>query len=103
MTVRILSRQQCGLVPPDLSRLSVRSRSDLFGVTVHCTVTPTADPVATWRQIQTEYMSGQNVNHQRYGDIPYNDAITLAGGILAGRIMGTSARTRCRPTMSRTG
>lgn len=81
----VLNRAQCGLAPPNLSRLSHRAPDQLIGVTVHCTVTPTADPVATWRQIQAEYLSGNNVNHQAYGDLPYNDGITLDGRILTGR------------------
>lgn len=86
--VEILTRDQCGLALPNRDRLSGRLPDHVVGVTVHCTVTPTADPVATWRQIQAEYLSGNNVNHAQYGDIPYNDGITLDGRILTGRPHG---------------
>jgi hypothetical protein len=85
MSLRILSRADCGLAPPNTARLSLRGAERLIGVTVHCTVTPAADPVATWRQIQREYLTGNNVNGQKYGDLPYNDGITLDGRILQGR------------------
>lgn len=83
--MQILTRAQCGLAPANLAHLSIRSPDRPVGITVHCTVTPTSDPVATWRQIQQEYLSGNNVNHAVYGDIPYNDGITLDGRILQGR------------------
>lgn len=83
--LRVVSRAEMGLAPANTARLSLRGTDRLVGVTVHCTVTPTADPVATWRQIQAEYLSGNNVNHTVYGDLPYNDGITLDGRILQGR------------------
>jgi len=86
--VTIVTREQCGLQAPNPARMSTRPIGQVVGVTVHCTVTPTNDPLATWRQIQREYLDGNNVNHERYGDIPYNDGITLDGRILAGRAHG---------------
>lgn len=83
--VKIVTRQQMNLAPPITNRMSRRAPDKLIGVTVHCTVTPSDDPIGTWRAIQREYQSGQNVNHQVYGDLPYNDGITLDGRILQGR------------------
>lgn len=83
--VTIVSREQCGLTPANPARMTYDAFRPIFGVTVHCTVTPAADPVATWREIQREYQSGRNVNHAAYGDIPYHDGITQDGRILAGR------------------
>lgn len=54
-------------------------------MTIHVTVTPATDPVRRWREIQGHYLDGNNVNGQRYGDLPYNDAVTLDGRILSGR------------------
>lgn len=83
--VEILSREQCGLVPPDTSRLSFAHDDTVVGVTVHCTVTPTKDPVRKWREIQAQAMAGTLPSGDHYGDTPYNDGITLDGRILAGR------------------
>lgn len=83
--MRIVTRAELGLAPANPAHLTSRGTDRLIGVTVHCTVTPTADPVGTWRQIQAEYLSGNNVNHTVYGDLPYNDGITLDGRILQGR------------------
>lgn len=81
----IVRRDQMKLAPPNLARLSIRRPDKVIGVTVHCTITPSADPVGTWKQIQAEYLSGHNVNHEQYGDLPYNDGITMDGRILEGR------------------
>lgn len=83
--VDIWSRERCGLAPPDTSRLTKRDPGALVGVTFHVTVTPASDPVHTWQRIQAEYMSGNNVNHVKYGDLPYNEGVTLDGRILQGR------------------
>lgn len=83
--VEIVRRHELGLRPEDPSRLSQRPAGALLGVTVHVTVTGASDPVGTWRRIQAEYLDGTNVNHQRYGDLPYNDAVTMDGRILEGR------------------
>ena len=81
----ILTRAQCGLLPPNLNRLEVATPGQLVGVTVHCTVTPTADPLATWRDIQSAEMRGADPSHDTYGDIAYNAGVTLDGRILTGR------------------
>jgi hypothetical protein len=81
----VLTREQCGLRPENPARLSERVAGQLMGVTVHVTVTPAADPIHTWQKIQAEYMDGNNVNHAQYGDIPYNDGVTMDGRILSGR------------------
>lgn len=86
--VQILDRTHLGLLPPNERRLSRRPIGNVIGVTVHCTVTPTVAPATTWRQIQAEYMDGHNVNHEVYGDLPYNDGITMDGAIFAGRDHG---------------
>jgi hypothetical protein len=94
--VVFLDRTRCGLEPPNLAHLSRRT-DPLVGVTVHWTDTalPNVHDVgrqvyaraalAAWQQIQREYMSGNNVNHEVYGDTPYNAAFDDTGRILAGR------------------
>jgi hypothetical protein len=79
--VEWLTREECGLVEPD-ARLALRAggpTAAIWGVTVHWTVTPPGDAVATWRAIQ------RNEMQNGYGDIAYNAGITDAGQILAGR------------------
>jgi len=83
--VDIVRRSQWGAAPENPARLSERAPDKVVGITVHVTVTPTNDPLRKWRQIQTEYLNGNNVNHTKYGDIPYNDGITLDGRIVEGR------------------
>lgn len=81
----VVSRSTCGLAPPNLARLHVRAPGKLVGVTIHHTATGGAFPIPTWCTIQREYMSGQNVNHEVYGDTPYNDGISGDGRIFVGR------------------
>jgi hypothetical protein len=58
----------------------------LVAVTVHWSGgAATADPVATWRALQGEAMSGHNVNATVHGDIEYNAGITDARQIFLGR------------------
>lgn len=83
--VTIVTREQSGLLAPNLARMGTRPIGDVIGATVHCTVTPAADPLATWRRIQREAMMGALPSGDLYGDIPYNDGITLDGRILQGR------------------
>lgn len=65
--------------------MSIRPLVPVVGITVHVTVTPTTDPVAKWREIQHEAMGGALPSGDLYGDIPYEDGITLDGRILGGR------------------
>lgn len=83
-----VTRQQCGLAAPDTSRLSVRS-DKIVGVTKHHTggSAPRSphDSLRLWRDLQAQAMSGNNVNHTRYGDIEYNAGFDDFGQILVGR------------------
>lgn len=85
MAPRIVTRAEWGALPENPARLSERAPTRLVGLTVHHTATSPLDPIGTWRQIQRDYLSGNNVNHERYGDTPYNDGITANGLILVGR------------------
>lgn len=88
MTVRWVTRNQCGLVLPNFSHLSTRNDKP-WGITKHHTgsarpVVP-LDSLRLWRELQAEAMSGNNVNHTVYGDIEYNVGFDDFGQILIGR------------------
>lgn len=85
MATTIVTRQQCGLLAPNVARLSLRPVAQVVGVTVHVTVTPATDPLERWREIQHAAMNGSLPSGDHYGDIPYNAGITSDGRILAGR------------------
>jgi len=86
MTVKLLSREQCGLAAPNPARLTLRHDA-IIGITVHVTATAEPDhhPTGTWAAIQRAEMSGNDPDHAVYGDISYNAGITLDGTVLAGR------------------
>lgn len=81
----VVTRQECGLRPANPARLQPRGGQPLWGITAHVTVTGSGAPAQTWRQIQAEYTSGNNVNHTVYGDLPYNVGISMDGRIFEGR------------------
>jgi len=90
MTVRWVTRDQAGLQPPNLARLSRHDPHDRrWGVTKHHTAGATPhvplDSFRIWRELQASAMSGNNVNHTRYGDIEYNVGFDDFGQILVGR------------------
>lgn len=71
MSVVWHSRQELGLVAPNLAHLTPRSQP-YRGVVVHWIGGPeTATPAVVWRRLQQEAMNGDNVNHTVYGDIEY--------------------------------
>lgn len=82
---RVVSRAECGLRPPVTARLARRAPNPIWGITTHITDTPSNTPLATWREIQAAYLSGNNVNHTKYGDLPYNVGLSMQGWILEGR------------------
>jgi hypothetical protein len=92
MSVVFHSRQDLGLAPPNTSRLSLRN-GKIRGVTVHWVGVPQepAHPAPFWVDLQTQAMSGNNVNHTVYGDIEYNAGACESiahpgeGSIFAGR------------------
>lgn len=81
----VVTRQECGLRPPNPARLTLRGGQPIWGIVAHITVTGASAPAATWRTIQAEYMDGHNVNHTVYGDLPYNVGISMDGRIFEGR------------------
>lgn len=81
----VVSRAECGLRPANPARLTPRGGQLLWGIVAHITVTGAGDPLGTWRAIQRDYQSGNNVNHAVYGDLPYNVGIAMDGRILEGR------------------
>jgi len=83
--MKVFTREQCGLQAPNMGRMALRPAGTVWGITAHVTVTGENDPLNTWREIQASYMNGHNVNHEVYGDIPYNVGITMAGDVLDGR------------------
>lgn len=93
----LVTRQECGLRLANPARLQPREGQLLWGITTHITVTPSNTPLATWRQIQADYMTGHNGNHEIYGDLPYNVGIAMDGRILEGRDdvwVGAHAKSR---------
>lgn len=88
---RWYTREQIGLAPPNLSRLSRRWPGVAFlrGVTVHHTASANprtlAESMALWREIQREAMNGNNPNGTQFGDLEYAAAFDPLGNILAGR------------------
>lgn len=73
MSVAFHSRKDLGLVPPDLNHLGHRI-GKIRGVVVHWfdDAPEPQHPSETWRELQRNAMSGNNVNHTVYGDIEYN-------------------------------
>lgn len=93
----VVTRRECGLRAPNTARLSARGGQPLWGIVAHITVTGAGSPAATWRAIQAEYMDGHNVNHEVYGDLPYNVGISMDGRIFEGRDdrwVGAHAKSR---------
>lgn len=96
ITVHWLTRAQAELPPaPPMAPRPVH----LFGTTVHHTATPDPEthPLARWKQIHDEAISGALAD--RYTDIPYNAGVCKlaagVGGVLAGRPNGViGAHTR---------
>lgn len=88
MGVTWVPRAACGLVDPDPHRLSART-DPILGITKHHTggnaPRDAADSRRTWRALQEQAMSGQNVNHVQYGDIEYNIGFDDFGQLLVGR------------------
>lgn len=82
--VEIVPRDLCGLIAPDLTRLSTRT-DVVTAITVHDCGADVADPVAKWRQIDELARSGMLPSHDLYGDVPYNAGVTQDGRILEGR------------------
>lgn len=83
--VTIVKRDKVPLAQPITSRLAVRSGAPVIGITFHVTVTGSADPCGTWRNIQGAAMGGALPSHDHYGDIPYHDGISMDGRIIEGR------------------
>lgn len=89
MSIPIISRAECGLVPP-VAPLSPMTQPD--GWIVHwvggkCVQAPTeADSIATWQGIQREALG--HIRGENYIDIEYNFAVDLAGRVLEGRGFG---------------